>query len=393
MDQKDIHRNITLYRLLILFNEPLFWGPIIIISLQKLAHMSLPDIYLMESAAVALNVLLDAPAGALADLIGKKKTIIIGQVFLFASHIGFACMHSSLMAWGANISWAIGFSFQSGADKAFLYNNLNGNGTIHEFKRIEGKAVGGRYLLIACSSLVVGPIAEIGLRIPILMSIPGTLVPLIASCLFKESVMTEKYDGRKQFRILRDGILFSLRKPEIRWMIGFSALIMTAAKVWFFTYNPYFETVGLNLKLFGLIFFLLNLTAWLSSKYAYRIEMWLKEKTCVLWMILFTGVPIVLMGVFPYGPLAYLVVTQNFVRGFWTPFLGDFMNRHIESDHIRTTVLSVRSSSTNAANILALAGFGFVTGRFGLLASLIALGITVLVLGKFSFGRYKKLSA
>ena len=82
METRNARRNVILYKLFVMFNEPLFWGPILIISLQNLAHMSLPDIYFMESAVMIICVALDIPAGALADVIGRKKTLIIGRIFL-----------------------------------------------------------------------------------------------------------------------------------------------------------------------------------------------------------------------------------------------------------------------------------------------------------------------
>lgn len=392
MDQKDIYRNITLYKYFVLFNEPLFRGVIIIISLQQLAHMTLPGIYFMESAVMVLCLFFDIPAGALADLIGRKRTIVMGQVLLLGSSIGFAIMTSPLAAWTSNILWAIGISFQSGADKALLQNTLNEGGMGERYKDIEGRATGSRFLLTALCSLAVGPLAEIDLRIPLFLSIPGSFVSFITSWFFKEPARTGGYEIRKQLKTIKEGVVYSARKPEIRWIIGFCALLMAAGKIWFFTYNPYFEKVGIDLKFYGLIFFLLNVVAWFSSRFVGRIERRLGEERCVLFMVLCTGVPILFMGFFPVWPAAYLVLTQNLVRGFMTPFLGGFVNKHIRSEHIRATVLSVRSSSTNAVTIVALAWFGVMTGNSGLLESLIMLGTVVLIFGGFSFRSYKRMA-
>ena len=133
MKMRRAVRNVALYKLFVIFNEPLFWGPILITSLQKLGQMSLPEIYFMESAVMIICVVLDIPAGALADVIGRKKSLIIGRVFLLASIVGFATMHSPVEAWISNIIWAIGYSFQSGADQALLYNTLKEAGIEKDF--------------------------------------------------------------------------------------------------------------------------------------------------------------------------------------------------------------------------------------------------------------------
>lgn len=389
MNESECDRNIMLYRLYVIFNEPLFWGPILITSLQGLAHMSLPDIYYMEAVVLGLCVLLDIPSGALADVIGRKRTIIIGRIFLFGSVVFFTIMTSPLGAWTGNILWAIGYTMQSGADTALLYDTLKEHGKEDQFKRIEGQAVGSRLILIACCSVATGLLASVALRLPLWIGLPFTLVPLVAAFFLKEPVPTEHYSAEKQMAVLKQGARFVIGSIEIRWMVGFAALLATTSKVWFFTYNPYFEVVGFPIAYYGVIFFFLNTVAWLSSHYAYNIEHYLGERRCIIGMVLCLGVPILLMGLVPIQPFVCLVVVQNVVRGFMRPFVGDYMNRHITSN-IRATVLSVQSSIANLTAIIGLAVFGLCMDHLSLLSSLIILGTVSLTLGLLSYRSYTK---
>lgn len=381
------NRNVTLYRIHAVFNEPLFWGPILILSLQKLAHMSLPDIYFMESAILCICVLCDIPSGALADVIGRKKAIIVGRGFLFGSAVMFATMSNPLEAWIGNILWALGFSLQSGADTALLYESLKEDGRESDYKRIEGKAIGSRLILVACCVLVAGVLAKINMRLPMYFSLPFVLVPFVSAFFFKETEITERFSVQKQIRVLVHGFQFMRTSVNVRWMIGFAALLATTSKVWFFTYNPYFETVGMPLEMYGVIFFLLNAVAWLSSHYAYKLERIFGERICVIGMALLIGVPIILMALFPSQPFAYLVLVQNVVRGFMRPFVGDYMNRHIATN-MRATVLSMQSSMANLVSVIGLAVFGLFTANLSLLTSLLLLGVAALTLGSWSYRTY-----
>jgi MFS family permease len=392
MKTNHVRRNIILYKLFALFNEPLFWGPILIISLEKLAHMKLHDIYFMESAVMIICVILNVPAGALADVIGRKKTLIMGRILLLASEVGFVTMRSPLHAWIANVLWAFGYSLQSGADVSLLYQSLKAGRFHGKFVKIEGCAVGGRLLLTAFCSLLVGPLAMIDLRVPLYCCLPFMTIPLIVSFFFEEPRVAERYSIKRQVQTLKNGFSYAISSPEIRWMIGFSALLMGASKVWFFTYNPYFEAVKIPLTYYGVIFFLLNIVAWAFSHWAHRIKNVLTERSCVASMIACVGIPIVIMGLLPYPIMAYLVICQNVVRGFMRPFSEGFMNRHIESESIRVTVLSTRSALSDMVTVMALAWFGFMEKGLSLLPSLTVLGIAVLVLGRISYVRYRKLS-
>ena len=391
MNAHQIRRNVSLYKLFVIFNEPLLWGPVVISSIQQLGHMPLADVYFMESSVMVLCVLLDIPSGALADQIGRKKALIIGRLLLLASTIGFAFMTSPLTAWLANAVWAIGYSFQSNADTSLIYDSLKSVKAEKEFKRIQGCAVGSRYLLIGICSLAVGPLAAMNMRIPALLCIPFAFIPLVVAFLFTEAAPTQRYDVRKQVALIKEGVMFAIRKPEVRWITAFYALIGGASKIWFFTYNPYFEVVGIDLKFYGVIFALLNLVAWLSSRYAHRIEQTLGERMCIIVMIACIAGPILLMGLVPIWPMAYLVLCQNIVRGLINPFKEDYANRHIEHDHMRTTVRSVQSSTCSAISIATLSLFGLMTAHMSLLHSLVILGALVLTLGLASYRSYTKL--
>lgn len=396
MDYAERSRNVLLYRLYVIFNEPLFWGPILTVSLQRLAGMSLSEIFYMEAVVLGVCVLLDIPSGAVADIIGRKRTIIIGRVFLAGSIICFAFMRNPLEAWIGNLLWAVGYTLQSGADTSLLYETLKEDGREDQYTKVQGQAVGTRFVLIAFGSLVTGFLAEIDLRLPLYFCIPFVIVPLVSAFLWKEPIKTERYSIGKQVQRLTQGMSFSLRSPEVLWMLGFAALILSTSKVWFFTYNPYFELVGVPIAHYGLIFFGLNVVAWLSSHYAYQIEKTLGQRRCILVAVLCVGGPIVLMALVPIPAFAYLVLIQNVVRGFMRPFLEDYIHHHIsaaDQSGIRATVMSVQSTMASLTGILGLAGFGFLTGNLSLLPSLGILGFLCLALGGLSYRSYVRRNA
>jgi MFS family permease len=386
-----LHRNITLYKWFVLFAEPLFWGPIVIQSIMVLGKMELSQIYFMEAIVTILIILLNIPTGALADIIGRKKVLIIGQAFLLGSFIGFATMNSPGQAWFANILWAIGYACQTGSDHALIYQTLKNQKEEESFTELEGKACGRRLLLIAACCLFVGPLAEINLRLPLYLCLPFVFIPFVISFFFKEERVINVYSAKKQWEVLKKGVGFVFQKSEVLWVIGFVTLIGGASKLWFFTYNPYFEGVGVELKYYGVVFFFLNLVAWFFSHNASKIEKRFSERYCVIGMILCIGLPILLMGIFPFWFMASLVLVQNIVRGFMRPFTSNFMNRHIDSEDIRATALSTKSTFSDMFTALALSWFGVMNTNLGLFPSMTVLGIIVLVLGFISYLQYRRL--
>ena len=390
MKEKDALRNVKLYKLYKTFGEPLMWGPILISCLMNLGHMKLSEIYFMESIVLVGTIFLQIPMGAIADMFGRKKTILIGSLFLSLSIILFSNIYSPLSAWIANIVWMIGFSLCSGADSAFLYDSLKSIGRETEYKKIEGDSVGNRLLITAICSIFVGYLAEYYTRLPIILSIPGVVFSTIIVFFFIEPSINKKYTPSEQVDIMKVSLLFVSNHKEVKWIIFFVTLIGVTSKVWFFTYNPYFELVGLDLKYYGFVFFALNIVAWFFSKNVSNISKKIKDLNIIILLVLLIAIPILIMSSMPSVFCVGMVFFQNVARGFMGPFFGEFMNRHLDGDN-RATVLSVQSAISGLAQFIALGAFGILLKSYGLLFCLQMLGILILVLGSIGIRKYKKI--
>ena len=248
MQKSDAQRNVRLFGWFVILSEPLFWGPILISYIINIGKMSLPEIYFMESIVLLGVVFLEIPSGALADLIGRKKTIILGSILHTISIIVFSISDSPKEIWLANIIWMIGYSMQSGADVALLYDSLKEDGRETEYSKIIGGNLANRLLVITFSCLIAGWMFKVNPRLPLFLSTPTVLISTFLAFYFTEPLKTEKYNIKKQFEIMKAGLKIVLKNGKILWIIFFTLLISVASKIWFFTYNPYFELVELKIE-------------------------------------------------------------------------------------------------------------------------------------------------
>lgn len=392
MNANEVSRNVRLYTWYVALAEPLFWGPVLITSLMHLGKMSLSDIYYLEAIVLVGFIFLEIPSGALADLIGRKKTVVVGAGCQVVSRMLFAFMTSPIDVILANVIWMIGASITSGADSALIYDSLKLAGREGEYRNVEGRATGIYFGLVAFGSLATGFLADISLRLPAILSIPGALISFAAALGMKEPPAENRYSMREQINIMRSGFVFVGRSKKILWIFGFMTMIGVASKAWFFSYNPYFELVELDVVYYGMIFFILNGIAWHFSRSADGIGKRMGERNVIVLMVICVGLPIVLMGSFVSVALISMVFMQNVVRGLSKPFFSELLNRHIESKH-RATVLSIQSAFSGGMQFLGFGVFGFVLASFGLPFALQALGIVVLALGAGSIVIYRKVFA
>ncbi len=390
MGQKEASRNIKLYAWFRVMRMPFFWGPILITYITNIGKMSLSELYFMEAIVVFALIFVEIYSSAWADLLGRKKAMILGTFLQLVAIVLFAILDSPFLVWVSNILVMFGFAIVSGVDEAFLVDNLGKLNKKDKLTKINGRILSRIFIILAISSVASGYLYGINPRLPMFLSIPSVLVSLVLTFFFKESKFIEKIGHKEHFDFMKMSILFVANHKKIKWIIAYIAIIAVASKLWFFTYNPYFELVKLDYKYFGWVFFSLNIVAWVSSKYAYKLERKMSEMSIIILMLLLMSVPIFLMGTFVSKFAVIFVLSENLVRGFKQPFFATFINRHLDSKN-RATVLSIKSAVNAFINSISLWIFGLVLLRWDLVVSMQILGVTILIIGIFSIWKYKKI--
>lgn len=388
MLKRDIERNIRLFIWFRILREPLLWGPILILFIVNIGKMPLSEVYIMESLVVVAAIFSEIYSSSWADLLGRKKTMIIGIFLSLIAVVIFAIIDSPLEVWIANILIMIGFSIVSGADEAFLADTLKSAGREGELIKIYGLSNSYRYLLVAIGSIFAGYLYEINPRLPIVLSIPPLVVSFVLLFFLKEPKRFQKASHKEHFNLMKISILFMVNHKKIKWIIVYLALIIVSSKLWFFSYNPYFELVEIEPRFFGWIFFGLNLVAWLFSKYAYKIVKIFSEKQILIGMIFVMSAPMFVMGTFVSKSAALLVFVENISRGFREPFFLNMINSHLDSEN-RATTLSIKSAVIQILSAISLFAYGLVLSQYALPKSLQILSLTVLVFGLYLIFRYE----
>jgi len=380
MDIKQANRNVVLYYFFQLLREPLFWGPILISYIRHVSQMSLSEIYIMEATCLIGIMLLEIPSGALADLLGRRRTIFIGSALIIAEHLVFALADSRLMIWSANLIWVVGMSLVSGADSSLLFDSLRVLNREDDFRRIEGQSVSFRLLLVAACSPLVGYMASWNWRLPVGLGVVFIAINCLVTYFFAEPPFAgrQKYTAAGHWRLMKLSVLFVSNHRPVKWVIAFSVLVGVISKVWFFTYNPYFELVNLPLSWYGWIFFGLNLVAAIFSHQGHRLWSKIGDFGSVLMILAVVSLPIIAMGLLVAWPLAFLVILQNVARGYSNPFLGHFLHRYLDSSN-RATVVSIKSAVRGLAEFVVLGLFGLLLRLVDLPAGLVILGTASLI--------------
>jgi MFS family permease len=374
-----IHPNIPRLYLIKIAKWFMLYMPIVVPFYEN-NGLSMKDIMVLQAVYSIAIVVLEIPSGYLADVIGRKKTLIIGAVF---GTMGFTTYSLSFGFTGfliAEIILGIGQSCVSGADSAMLYDSLLEKGAESKYTRFEGRITSIGNLAEAVAGILGGLLAGISLRYPYIaqafvafialpsaltLSEPSRMVPLMKAGLM-EIVQIARF-SLFQDQVLRRNIFLSA-------VTGTATLTMA----WFA--QPFFEYSGIGIAWFGILWTSLNLTVAITSYTAHWLETRMGQARSVLLITIM--LPAGYLALSRFHTPAGLVVLYIFylVRGYATPVLKDYINR-VTASHIRATVLSVRNFVIRL--IFALAGplLGWVKDLYTLPRALMLAGLIFFVFG------------
>jgi len=351
----------------------------IVVPFYESNELSMKDIMVLQAIYSIAIVVLEIPSGYLADVIGRRKTLIIGAIF---GTLGFATYSFSYGFFGfiiAEIILGIGQSCISGADSAMLYDSLLEKGEEKKYSRFEGRIVSLGNISEAAAGLIGGLLAGITLRAPYIAQAFVAFIALPAAFTLVEP--------SRKVPLIKAGILevihiarFALFEDRsLRRNILFSAIIGTSTLTMAWFSQPFFEHAGIEIRWFGLLWTSLNLTVALTSYTAHRLESKLGQRWSILIIALTIPLGYLALGRFHYSTGLIVLYLFYLVRGYATPVLKDYINR-VTASHIRATVLSVRNFIIRL--LFALTGplLGWVMDLYSLPQALSLAGIIFLVL-------------
>ncbi|WP_136805541.1 MFS transporter [Desulfosediminicola flagellatus] len=332
------------------------------------------DIYLLQAIYSLSVAFMEIPSGYMADVIGRKKSLIMGSILGTLGFVLYSVSSSFEHFLVAEIILGLGGSFISGSDSALLYDSLADMGEEQKYLQYEGRitalgnfaetfaAIGGGLIaaLLSYRSVYIAQAIIAAIAIP-------------ASLMLVEP-QREKLINRPSFKqilsICHQSLFVNIKLSAT---ILISSVIGTCTLCMAWTSQVYFVNNGLNEVVITPVWVALNLTVALVSAYVYRINTILGTRLGVILISVFIPAGYILLGAMP---LTLGILTLLFfyaARGYATPILKDLTNKYCTSD-IRATVLSIRS-------LIIRTGFSILGPLIGYGARQASLSLALIIAG------------
>lgn len=367
--------------------------------------LSLAQIGLVEGIYHAVSILFEVPSGALADLLGRKRCMILSRIciaiscmiMLFAKGFWFFALSFVIQALGNNLN--------SGSEEALIYDSMKYTGQEDQYINVYGKINFIIEVSQGIATVAGGILAEFSyfwcygacLIIAVLALIPVVFmaeVPLIISCTnehpknpnrqtdspsshpFQKSTPTR--ESIRQMVTFHFKTCFQILKSDIRILkiITYYSAVFAAETLLFFYSQQYYFEMGYNKIQISFILLIAGILSCAGAAASEKLFRKFGEKTA------FIGTLAIAIAFAGYGiQNIFLSITVFCIAGFFNsvlyPVQSELLNKLIPSKQ-RATLISVNSMFFSIAMILLFPLAGMLADKWGLTAVFVGTGLILL---------------
>ena len=332
--------------------------------------------------------LFEIPTGIVADLYSRRLSIIIGFVLIGAGFLLQGLVPAFLAILAAQVLWGVGFTFTSGADQAWITDEIGTERAAPVFVRAQQFELGGRIVGIVSA----GALGLISLPLP--MAISGAGMILLALMLavfmreqnFHRTPKHERETFRQMAETFKSGLDAARRRPVVRTLVIISLISGLASeafdrlwsvKILNFTFPTVFGTSdpAFWFTVLALVGTLLSLFTSLVLNRLSPDRLSATHPTGILATLAMLQV----VGICSFALLGNLwpalaAMWLNTVAGTLAyPIESAWLNRHVDS-RSRATVISMVSQANAIGQVVGGPPLGAL-GRASLRAALLASGL------------------
>lgn len=222
--KKRLNKNITLFYFESFFTALIFVIPVWVAFERRI--LSFTEMALIESLASLSVISLELPTGAFADLIGKRKAIILGWLIRGSGNIYLAFATSLPMFILGFVICAVGTALVSGSETALIYDSLKEAGKEDFFGKFNARAGFIYRSALIFSTFLGGFLYHIWIGLPyVMMGISEIIATGFIFLMIEPQIDTAKFTLRNYMRQTRDGFKELLKSKYMKKLTLYYTLV------------------------------------------------------------------------------------------------------------------------------------------------------------------------
>ena len=356
--------------------------------------MNLMQIGLLEGIYHATSIVCEIPSGALADLVGRRKSMMLGRICVTISCI---IMLFTRNFWWFAISFllqALGNNFNSGSEEALVYDSMICLGEEEDYIRIIGRINTVIEVSQAIATVAGGVLAEYSYFVCYAACTVISLLAFVPVVFMKEPPVLR--DGEKEEHLTAGRLVarhfqtsFGILASDLRILkiVTYFSVVFAAHTLLFFYSQQYYSDMGYNKIQISIIMLFAGLASCLGAILSEKLYRRFEKKISVfsaamiaLTLVFYSiGNQVLSIGMF---------IGANFFNSVLYPIESESLNRIIPSEQ-RATLISVNSMFFSIVMIVTFPVVGALADVWSLAPILGAFGALLLL---FAFAWDVKIS-
>lgn len=381
-----MQKNIKLAYFLTFFRFSWFWLGIWVFYYLRFTNYA--GIGLIETIMILILVITEIPTGAIADLLGKKNTIIASFIF---SAIGIYIMAIALNFSTLILSvfiLSIGNSLYSGTLEAFVYDTLKQYKLENKYPKIIANIHSIQLISPALCGALGGFLYKFDPRSPFFLSAIFYFVGLIITLFLTEPIVdTIKFSFKNYFLQTKKGLqeLFKnsfIKKQTILLLsIGFIVVIFDSMMN-----NVLGVEFGIKAQYIGIIWAVMYFISAISLQFIPSFLKLFKDNTILTiigFLIAITSIFSPILGLV-FGTIS--IVFRYALQSIFVSLTSIVINKNTESKY-RATTLSTFNMINSLPYVCTAFFIGLLADKFSAKNITLYLGIILIILLSFQFNK------
>ncbi|WBW97513.1 MFS transporter [Oceanirhabdus sp. W0125-5] len=306
--------------------------------------VSLVQLGILESIFHITSFFMEIPTGMIADIFGRKTSVLMSRVISFISLIILFIGNDYYVFMISFILSALSYNLESGAGEALIYDSLKEVGEEKGFIRVSSKIELVRNLSSIAAFIIGGILALMNYNMVFYISFFFIIMAFLSAMSMKEVMINKKTQLKNPLRIFAHQITTSVKavrgNNKIVFFMLFSEIVGCINTTMFFYLQNYWKGKGLNELKIGLIFSIGCLSCSIFSGIIDKIEDRLKERGILLYVPILLFISIGGIAFTKYSYVFYIIMGLCEMV-IWV-VVGNYINMLIPSEN-RATILSFRS--------------------------------------------------
>lgn len=394
-------KNAKLYPIYKMFSwDLLFFYSIEFLFYTITKKVTASEVLVINGIYLLCRIIMQIPAVAITDLLGKRKSIILGNIMLIIYMLILIIVPGAIGIIIANLIFSLGYNIKTIAESNLLYDSVSTRGGEGLYSKLDAKGGSLYYILDGVASLTAGYLFVMNNYLPMFVCLGFIIISTILSFKFEDIYEVKKEKNissgliptlKEYKQDLKTSFKFILKSKRMKAFILFQIVFYSLISI-IDTYNGDLLTdIGIPEEQYSMIFAILNLIGGISLSLKKPIEKKFKNRTLAFISLMYIGACIVIGAIstmyadnFIIPVILVMYVIQRISTSIWYILESKYLKNFTNEDMRNKITFTYEFIGGIAASIFSILGgllleVSSVQNAF-LLVGLIALASMVVTL-------------